>query len=189
MTTADSKRPSSRTMMPRPQSSENWCCGWHRCCGVCVAPLQSRPICFGFRPRFCAIADIDARRQTNRNNGRTCSIASSTRRFHPACAPETPSAVSAITLTARPHIQLTRNDSSHAASSGSPISTTACSSGSGGMNPRCGAKCCRRSLRCNRPDVAERQNSASPPARSIEAVHSLSNANLKLDLCALQAYI
>ena len=60
MTTADSRRLSSRTMMPRPQSSASWYSGWHRCCGVCVAPLQSRPICFGFRPRFCAIATIDA---------------------------------------------------------------------------------------------------------------------------------
>src|SRR6202035_1443525 len=65
---------------------------------VCVAPLQSRPICFGFKPRFCAIANIDASRSTNLNSGSTCSIASSTLRFRRACAAGTPSAMSAITL-------------------------------------------------------------------------------------------
>jgi hypothetical protein len=87
MTTADSKRLSSRTMMPRPRSSANWYFGWHRCCGACVAPLQSRPICFGFRPRSCVTENIDASHQTNRNNGRTCSIASSTLRFPPGPRP------------------------------------------------------------------------------------------------------
>jgi hypothetical protein len=47
---------------------------------------------------------------TNRNSGRTCSIASSTLRFYRACASGTPSAMSAITLTARPHLLLTRHD-------------------------------------------------------------------------------
>jgi Transposase DDE domain group 1 len=53
-------------MTPKPRSSASWCCGWHRCCGVCAAPLRSRPICFGSRPRYCAIGGSKRGRKTSR---------------------------------------------------------------------------------------------------------------------------
>ncbi len=51
-TTGPSKPQSSPTTRPRPRSSASWCLGWHRCYGVCVVQLRSRPICFGSQRRY-----------------------------------------------------------------------------------------------------------------------------------------
>jgi hypothetical protein len=160
-TTERSKRPSSRTTTPGPRSSVSWCCGWHRYCGVCVAPPRSRPICFGYRPRFCATAEIGHAREVSRSGLTPCPYALSEAACRCATIPGKTGTTTVISGQPSTKPLLTfpmgRLGTSHhetwrIASSGSPISTMACSSGLDDMKPPCGARWCRPSSCSNQSD-------------------------------------
>src|SRR5258707_10967015 len=75
-------------MTPRPRSGASWCCGWHRCYGVCVARRQSRPICFESRPRYCTAGGTKRGRRASRSGRKPGPFALSKRRSRFAMNPQ-----------------------------------------------------------------------------------------------------